>query len=227
MAAGVVAYDRTEVPLGVGAQGLLDRFVVPSGIDVLSVTIVSDPRLFAPPLWFGQEVTDYPEFEPSHLATAGLPNNPEPEISNTALEALLDWVEGRSLYSFRMSAQPSPNVSAGDAQLNVNVQAEEGMDENRPLSGEVLEPEAEHPTDLTAGAASSESSELDPSAALSDEAHQAANGAPLARSPSWRANLPQLEDGIARLARSLAPPRSRKSDDPSPAERTTRSPTLN
>src|SRR5687768_5102900 len=39
VAPGRVAFDRTELPLGLSAEGWLDRFVVPSGLDLLTVSI--------------------------------------------------------------------------------------------------------------------------------------------------------------------------------------------
>ena len=63
VAAGTVAFDRTSLPLGRGVEGVLDRFIMPQGLDLLAVTITGDPRTFAPPLWLGPEVTGDEAFE--------------------------------------------------------------------------------------------------------------------------------------------------------------------
>jgi CYTH domain-containing protein len=121
VAAGTVAFDRIELRLGHGAEAALDRFVHPSGLDLLTLTLSSDPRLFAPPLWVGREVTADPAFEVSQLALQGIPSIEETEVSNVALETLLDFLDGRSLPGLRWppseflaAALEAPTAPAGD-----------------------------------------------------------------------------------------------------------------
>ncbi len=97
-AAGTVAYDRISLALSGDIEATLDRFIVPRGLDLLTVSIPSNPHAFAPLLWFGLEVTDEPAFASLGLALDGAPNVEGMEPSNAALEALLDTLEGRSLY---------------------------------------------------------------------------------------------------------------------------------
>lgn len=94
VAAGTVAFDRTPVRLGEEIDAVLDRFILPQGIDLLTIKIHSDPRAFAPPLWVGTEVTGDPSLETSGLALTGIPTLEEVEVSNAAVEALLDTLEG-------------------------------------------------------------------------------------------------------------------------------------
>ncbi len=94
VAAGTVAFDRTPIRLGEGVDAVLDRFILPQGIDLIAIKIHSDPRAFAPPLWVGAEVTGDPSLETSGLALAGIPTLGEVEVSNAAIEALLDLLEG-------------------------------------------------------------------------------------------------------------------------------------
>ena len=94
VAAGTVAFDRTPVRLGEDIHAVLDRFILPQGIDVITFTIHSDPRAFAPPLWVGTEVTGDPSLEASGLALTGTPGLGEVEVSDAAVEALLDLLEG-------------------------------------------------------------------------------------------------------------------------------------
>lgn len=91
--AGTVAYDRTSLRLAGAVEAILDRFVVPSGLDLLTVTTLSDPHAFAPLPWFGLEVTDEPAFASMGLALDGAPRVDVMEPSNAALEALLDALE--------------------------------------------------------------------------------------------------------------------------------------
>src|SRR5215203_5878583 len=104
VAAGTVAFDRTEFELGLSIDAALDRFILPNGLDLLTLTLNSDPRMFAPPLWLGPEVTGDAAFEPQALAIQGAPSTEAVEVSNAGLEALLDWVEGRTFIGLRWPA---------------------------------------------------------------------------------------------------------------------------
>jgi hypothetical protein len=91
--------------LGGDIEATLDHFIIPQGLDLLTVTISSDPHVFAPLPWFGMEVTDEPAFAAVELALRGAPAVDPVEPTNAALEALLDTLEGRSLYHLRPAAQ--------------------------------------------------------------------------------------------------------------------------
>jgi CYTH domain-containing protein len=93
VAAGIVVFDRTPVRLGAAISGVLDRFIRPGGLDRVTINIHSDPRTFTPPLWVGTEVTGDPSFETSGLALIGIPPAGELEVSNAAVEALLNVLE--------------------------------------------------------------------------------------------------------------------------------------
>ena len=105
VAAGTVAFDRMSLSLGGDIEGTLDHFIIPQGLNLLTVTIPSNPHAFAPLPWFGLEVTGEPAFAAIGLALEGVPNVDPVEPTNTALEALLDTLEGRSLYHLRPAAQ--------------------------------------------------------------------------------------------------------------------------
>jgi CYTH domain-containing protein len=92
-AAGIVVLDRTPVRLGAAISGVLDRFVRPGGVDRVTINIHSDPRAFAPPLWAGTDVTGDPSYETSGLALIGIPPLRELEVSNAAVEALLNVLD--------------------------------------------------------------------------------------------------------------------------------------
>src|SRR4028119_1235135 len=95
VAAGTVAFDRVVVELGGGRKALLDRFLLPRGIDVLTTTSGEGAEAHLPE-WFGAEVTNRPEFETAGLAVNGIPSHAEVEITGSGLEALLDALEGCS-----------------------------------------------------------------------------------------------------------------------------------
>ncbi len=109
VAAGTVAYDRVSLALGGDIEAALDRFIVPRGLDLLTVTIASDPYGFEPLPWFGLEVTDEPAFAALGLALDGAPNIDAMEPSNAALEALLDTLDGRG----DDHARPAASTEAG------------------------------------------------------------------------------------------------------------------
>jgi CYTH domain-containing protein len=219
VAPGRVAFDRTELPLGMGAEGTLDRFIVPSGLDLVTVQISSDPRLFAPPLWFGREVTDDTRVETGQLALNGWPEIHPGEVSNTALETFLDWVDGRSVYSSR-SAVHSGTAAAGergDARHGLNDGVEGQAAQSTVLAGDVLPPATEAAVadlvelavSLPRAAQASETGAEQIATLAPAEEDAPDERAPGPRRPTLRGDVPELEDGIVRLARSLAPKRFR------------------
>jgi CYTH domain-containing protein len=218
VAPGRVAFDRTEFPLGHGAEGWLDRFIVPSGLDLLTVNLTSDPRLFAPALWFGREVTDDPQFETGQLALNGPPAVDAGEISNAALEALLDWIEGKSVYSFRSWARPVVSPAVSVAPQSAEVASSGPANPAAVVVGEVLGPELQAadtdrlivevlPASQSPETVTAEASELTLVPSAFPVVGEDRPGGP--PRPTLRGEQPELEDGIARLARSLAPRRFR------------------
>jgi hypothetical protein len=260
VAAGTVAFDRTAITLGRGMEGVLDRYILPQGLDLLSVTITGDVRLFAPPLWLGPEVTDDTAFEARELAINGLPAVEEVEVTNAALEALLDTLEmgglrpSRAPDPRRASRMPAPrtpppaatpvldtsNESAPPASFNpdrldpplatetVNDDGEAPSTSAGPhdgagretrvnvLADEEMVGTAAEPADA-AGAAVNTSGNTEPSTQHSEPSLPDVEDGPTLASPQpipgrrpvLRTNIRELDDGIARLARSLSPRGSR------------------
>src|SRR6059058_338935 len=89
--AGKVGFECTIVPLRDGKQTLLQRFVAPGRLDLLSVEFATeeDADGFVPPAWFGSEVTQNPAYHRGSLARAGLPAPEDISLSNAMLEELL------------------------------------------------------------------------------------------------------------------------------------------
>src|SRR5215211_6723474 len=109
--AGKVGFERTIVPLRNGKQVLLQRFIAPGSLDLLSIEFASgeDADGFVPPAWFGPEVTQNPAYHRGSLARAGLPASEDILLSNTMLEELLDLLE-ESTIAAQLGRGASPSV---------------------------------------------------------------------------------------------------------------------
>ena len=81
-------------------QGVLD-----AGWLALAALAVA-AAAFAPPVWFGDEVTDDPDYANQALAVAGAPPAREVHLSNAALDAVLDLLDGRA------ALRPAPRRDA-------------------------------------------------------------------------------------------------------------------
>jgi hypothetical protein len=71
--------------------------MAPGVLDLVSVGFEYEEqaRAFEPPAWFGAEVTADPSYRSRSLAIAGLPRVPEVELTDAALNSLLDGLEDR------------------------------------------------------------------------------------------------------------------------------------
>jgi CYTH domain-containing protein len=226
VAPGRVAFDRTELPLGLSAEGWLDRFVVPSGLDLLTVSTGSDPRHFAPPLWVGREVTDEPNFENAHLALSEIGAVDSGEVSNQGLEAFIDWIEGKSLYSFpaRTRSAVSSSAKVEAAPGSPGVPTREMAERTAVIVGEVLAPvtdvaQSGHSSAVLSRRAEPATPAPEPPAVMVPSGSEAdEDQLPGPRCPTLRGEAPELEDGIARLARSFTPRRLRSLLAPEPVK---------
>ena len=97
--AGKVGFECTIVPLRDGKQTLLQRFVAPGRLDLLSVEFATeeDADRFVPPAWFGSEVTQDPAYDRGALARIGRPAPEALPLSDAALNELLDTLEEASI----------------------------------------------------------------------------------------------------------------------------------
>ncbi|MCE4226693.1 hypothetical protein HCU64_23405 [Methylobacterium sp. C25] len=100
-----VTCERMTVSVS-GQEVLIDRYVSPAGLDVISVGFdeADAAKAFAPPVWFGVEVTDEPAYQPAAIAIEGAPAPREVAPSNAALDAVLDLLEPR--YGFGSLNRP-------------------------------------------------------------------------------------------------------------------------
>src|SRR3954463_6080582 len=109
--AGKVGFERTIVPLRDGKQALLQRFVAPGPLDLLSIEFVAgeDVDGFVPPAWVGPEVTQNPTYHRGSLARTGLPASEDIPLSNTMLDELLDVIEEGTIGA-QLGRGSSPSV---------------------------------------------------------------------------------------------------------------------
>jgi CYTH domain-containing protein len=109
--AGKVGFECTIVRLRGDTQALLQRFVAPGPLDLLSVefAVGEDADGFVPPAWFGPEVTQNPAYHRASLARAGLPASDDIPLSSTMLEELLDLLEEGTMAA-QLGRGSSPSV---------------------------------------------------------------------------------------------------------------------
>lgn len=95
--AGRAVYERTTVSLGGAAEALVDRYVRPSGLDIVSLVFADAGAAqgFTPPVWFGAEITNDKAYDGQAIALTGIPSPGEIPLSNAALDAVLDLIEPR------------------------------------------------------------------------------------------------------------------------------------
>jgi hypothetical protein len=109
LVAGQVEY--LEVSLDIGSQtAILRRVLTPGPLDLLTVPFEQSKkaRKFQPPAWFGPEITGNPAYQARSIGLGGLPPAPEVEITDAALNSLLDALEGRVGAHQPQAAAPQP-----------------------------------------------------------------------------------------------------------------------
>jgi CYTH domain-containing protein len=94
LAQGCVAYRH--IPLRIHFNRVqVRRFTAPEALDLVLVEFEPDEhaRGFQPLGWFGPEVTTNPSYQNRSLALAGFPEVPEVELTDGALNSLMDTLE--------------------------------------------------------------------------------------------------------------------------------------
>jgi CYTH domain-containing protein len=117
LVAGQVEY--LEVSLDIGSQtAILRRVLTPGPLDLLTVTFEQSKkaRKFQPPAWFGPEITGDPAYQARSIGLGGLPPAPEVEITDAALNSLLDALEGRVGAHQPQAAAPQPAAPSKPAE---------------------------------------------------------------------------------------------------------------
>jgi len=93
--AGRLELERISFPVD-GRRVSLDRIFKPGPLDFAWIVFErqEDADDFDPPVWFGPEVSDDAAFKYHDIAIDGVPAEDEVELSNAALDSILDALEG-------------------------------------------------------------------------------------------------------------------------------------
>ena len=117
---GTVTFARSVVSLA-PTNAFIDRFISPGPLDLVTVqfTTSADAATFSAPIWFGAEVSEENAYSNPAIALSGLPPTQVTEVSNQALEAVLDMVEGAFSYptSIQVESGPEADKDSGLAGL--------------------------------------------------------------------------------------------------------------
>jgi len=156
--AGKVGFECTIVRLRDGKQALLQRFVAPGPLDLLSVEFAAgeDADGFVPPAWFGPEVTQNTAYDRGSLARVGTPAPEEIPLSNAMLDQLLDTLEeGTIAAQLGRGASPRATEARSDRRTEVASSGPDELSAPPPESpqrdnlmtgrAEALEGQAPHP----------------------------------------------------------------------------------
>jgi CYTH domain-containing protein len=121
LAAGQVEY--LEVSLDIGSQtAILRRILTLGSLDLLTVTLEHGKRApkFQPLAWFGPEVTGDAAYQGRTIALNGVSSVPEVEITDAALNSLLDALEGRFGAYQPQAAAPQPIAPSKPAEAEAD-----------------------------------------------------------------------------------------------------------
>ena len=92
---GQVEYLRTSLSIGSHEIQVL-HFIRPAPLDLVAVTVPSeDEQDFHPLPWFGPEVSAEPAYQRRRLALEAAPDERDVDVTNGALNHLLDLLEDR------------------------------------------------------------------------------------------------------------------------------------
>src|SRR5215212_11596046 len=99
LCAGQVTFACTILRLRGGREALLQRFVTPEPLNLLSLEFADqeDADSFIAPAWLGPEVTQDPAYDRASLARTGRPAPEAIPLSDAALNELLDTLEEASI----------------------------------------------------------------------------------------------------------------------------------
>ncbi|WP_052954887.1 hypothetical protein [Microvirga vignae] len=126
---GQAEYVRTRLSIGAREIRAL-HFVKPGPLDLVAVASAPEDGQDLPPLpWFGPEVSAEPAYQRRRLALDGRPDAPEVELTNAALNSLLDLLEDR------FTTWPLPGQAVGSD--------EPGADASPPSEAPVSQPATE------------------------------------------------------------------------------------
>ncbi len=111
---GKVTYRRTHIRLAPGAEALLDRFEEPDALDLVAVEFEhpAEAEAFAPPGWFGPEVTQDPSYQKAAIALSGMPRADAVEVTNASVIALIETLEASAGARQQLGSHAEPAFEA-------------------------------------------------------------------------------------------------------------------
>jgi CYTH domain-containing protein len=116
VASGQVAYVRTSLSLG-PRQIQLQQVTEPGPLSLLSVEVQQETEEFQPLSWFGPEVSAERAYLRRRIALEGLPQAPEVELTEGALNSVLDLLDN-GFTAWPLAAQAAASEAPG-ARLTV------------------------------------------------------------------------------------------------------------
>lgn len=116
IAPGRVGYERTRLTLPGASLAFLDHFIAPGAVDLVTVPFGAgeSPDAFAPPAWFGPEVTNQATYRTGSLALSGVPQPHDLPVSDASLGALLDLLE-------RPGSEPQVSKAGDNADMSADI----------------------------------------------------------------------------------------------------------
>ncbi len=127
VASGQVAYVRTSLSLG-SRKLQLQQFTEPGPLSLLSVEVQQEMEEFQPLSWFGPEVSGERAYLRRRIALEGLLPAPEVELTEGALNSVLDLLENG------FTAWPLQDQTAPSEEPSVNLSAAAGQSEPSPAT---------------------------------------------------------------------------------------------
>ena len=125
---GQVEYLRTHLSIGSYEIQVL-HFIRPAPVDLVVAVPSEDEQDFHPLPWFGPEVSVEPAYRRRHLALKGAPDARDVDVTNRALNSLLDLLEDR-LTTWPGSHEATiPDASAADVTPRLKAPAPESESE--------------------------------------------------------------------------------------------------
>lgn len=123
---GKVGFERTPVRLHAGREAVIQHFIAPGSLDLLSLEFAheEDSGGYAPPVWFGPEVTQDPVYDRGSLARVGMPAPEAIPLSDEMLNELLDTLEEAALAaqldyaSAQRDSNPGPPVAYNESAIS-------------------------------------------------------------------------------------------------------------
>jgi hypothetical protein len=114
---GQVEYMRTKLSISSHEIQAL-HFVRPVALDLVMVAGAPEDGQDLPPLpWFGPEVSTEPAYQRRRLALDGAPDAPEVDVTNAALNSLLDLLEDQFTTWPVQGQAAEPGAPAADVSL--------------------------------------------------------------------------------------------------------------